>query len=665
MVSKKDAAARINKLREQIDYHSYRYHVLDDPEVADAEYDQMMIELVRLEEEHPSLVTPDSPTQRVGAPVSELFAPVRHRSAMWSLDNAFTFDDLVAWGQRVKRILGAEADYYCELKVDGAAVNLVYVDGRLESGATRGDGMIGEDVTANIKTIAAIPLRLRGKKPPPLLEIRGEIFMPVGAFRKLNEELVEAEHRPFANPRNAAAGSLRQKDPRITAKRNLSIICHGLGAFEGVSFTRHSEQMEFLKEVGLRVTPESKLIPDLEQVFKYCEDWQARRHDVAFEADGVVVKVDQIGQREELGYTSKSPRWAIAYKFPPEEKTTRLNAIQVNVGRTGAVTPFAVLEPVILGGARVVMATLHNADEIARKDIRIGDTVLVRRAGEVIPEVIAPVLTKRTGKEKKFKMPANCPICKTPLERPSGEKVWRCPNESCPSRGMRSIEHFAARGAMDIEGLGEKTVIELWDRGLIGDVGDIYSLTREQLLALPLFADKKADQLLDAIESSKSRGLARVLVGLGIRHVGPPTARALTEQFRTIDAIASAGEDELMAVEEIGAVVARAIREFFSSPRNKEVIEKLKAAGIKLEEEKTRRATGSLSGTTFVLTGTLPTLSRDEAAAMIEAAGGKVASSVSKKTDYVLAGANPGSKLAKAEQLGVEIIDEETFRKLL
>jgi DNA ligase (NAD+) len=659
------AAARVGALREQIDYHSYRYHVLDDPEVADAEYDALMRELAALEERYPELVEPDSPTQRVGAPPSGLFAPVTHPSPMWSLDNAFSFEELVAWGKRVDRVLGAIADYWCELKVDGAAVDLTYADGHLVRAATRGDGRVGEDITANVKTIASVPLRLRGANPPARLEVRGEIYLPAAAFRELNEQLAEEGQRMFANPRNAAAGSLRQKDPKVTAGRNLGLLVHGVGVWEGGNrHERHSQQMHELTERGFRVMAETRLALDLESVYDFCRHWEAHRHEVAFEADGVVAKVDQLAQREELGYTAKSPRWAIAYKFPPEEKTTRLKEIRTHVGRTGAVTPFAYLEPVILSGATVTQATLHNPDEIHRKDIRIGDWVLVRRAGEVIPEVVAPVVSRRTGDEQVFEMPAECPVCATPLVRPEGEKVWRCPNEDCPSRGMELLIHFAGRGAMDIEGLGERTVQELWARGFARDPGDLYSLTREQLLELPLFADKKADQVLSSLEASKERGLARVLVGLGIRHVGPPTARDLVAAFGSIDAIAAATEPELAAVEGIGPVLALSIRSWFDAGRNQRIVAKLKEAGVRLAEDRVA-VTGPLSGLSFVLTGSLPSLTRDQATELITAAGGSVVSSVSRKTAYVVAGESPGSKLARAEALGVPVIGEAGLRGLL
>ncbi|MGH2767793.1 MAG: NAD-dependent DNA ligase LigA [Actinomycetota bacterium] len=665
MIAEEQAGARMRELRETIEYHQHRYYVLDDPEISDAEYDELVKKLVELEEAFPGLVAPDSPTRRVGPPPSALFAPAPHPSGMWSLENAMDFDELVAWGKRVERALGSAADFWCELKVDGLAVNLVYEEGRLAVGATRGDGRTGEDVTAGIRTIGAVPLRVRGPQAPSLLEVRGEVYMPVRAFEKLNNELAEAGHRVFANPRNAAAGSLRQKDPKVTAGRNLSLVCHGVGVMEGgPRLRRHSERMAYLADLGFRRMPESRGFVDLEGVYAFCRERERLRHDLEMQVDGVVVKVDDLAQADELGFTSKSPRWAIAYKFPPEEKTTRVLDIQVNVGRTGAVTPFAMLEPVVVSGARISLATLHNADEVARKDVRIGDWVLVRRAGEVIPEVVAPIPSRRSGSERPFLMPRTCPRCETALVRPEGEKVWRCPNGGCPSRGMRTVGHFAGRTTMDIQGLGERTIIELWERGLVKDVGDIYFLTRDELLELPLFAEKKTDLVLSSIEASKGRGLARVLVGLGIRHVGPPTARALAAEFGSLDAVASASPEQLMAVEEVGSVVARAIRAWFDEPANQAAVEKLRRAGVRLTGERAGPA-GPLAGKSFVITGTLPTLSREDAGRRIEAAGGKVTSSVSKRTHYLVVGENPGSKLAKAEELGTNQLEEEGLLKLL
>ena len=659
------ALDRIVELRKSIEYHSYRYHVLDDPEIADAEYDALVRELAALEDAHPELVSDDSPTQTVGAAPSALFTPLPHPNPMWSLDNAFTLEELVAWGKRVERILGSAADFYCELKVDGLAVNLVYRDGELATAATRGDGRIGEDITPNVKTIRSVPKQLIGRDVPEFLEVRGEIFMPVRAFEELNESLVAAGIRPFANARNSAAGSLRQKDPSVTAGRQLGLFSHTVGSVSGRRFRKHSEQMEFLMELGLPVMSHNRAFRELDAAYEFCLHWESRRHDLEFEVDGIVVKVDDLAAREELGYTSKSPRWAIAYKFPPEEKTTKLRNIVVNVGRTGAVTPFALLEPVRLSGATVSQATLHNADEVARKDIRIGDTVLVRRAGEVIPQVIAPIPSKRTGEEKVFTMPTHCPVCGAQLVREGGEAVWRCRNEECPSRGVEELFHFASRGAMDIEGLGYQAARQLRDMGFVRDPGDVYSLTREQLLQLPLFADKKADQLLASIERSKGAGLARALVAIGIRDVGPPTARLLAEEFGSMERIASATVEELTAVEGIGPIVAQRIREFFESPRNLGIVRKMAQAGVKLEQDRSEAPQGHLAGKSFVLTGGLERWSRDETARLIEEAGGKVVSSVSKKTDYVVVGEKPGSKLARAEALGVSLLDEEGLSKLL
>jgi len=656
---------RILRLRELIDYHSQRYHVLDDPEVSDAEYDDLVRELAQLEAAHPELVTDDSPTQKVGAAPSGLFAALKHPSPMWSLDNAFSLEELVSWGKRVERILGSAADFYCELKVDGLAVNLVYDKGELSTAATRGDGRRGEDITPNVRTIVSVPKALAGPQVPGFLEVRGEIFMPVAEFEELNERLVAGGLRPFANARNSAAGSLRQKDPSITAGRHLGLFSHTVGSVSGRRFRKHSEQMQYLMELGLPVMEHNRSFEELQAAYEFCRHWENHRHDLAFEVDGVVVKVDDLAAREELGYTSKSPRWAIAYKFPPEEKTTRLRNIVVNVGRTGAVTPFAILEPVRLSGAMVSQATLHNADEVARKDIRIGDTVLVRRAGEVIPQVIAPIVSKRTGEEKAFTMPTHCPVCGTELVRESGEAVWRCPNDECPSRGVEELFHFASRGAMDIEGLGYKAAYQLRDMGFVRDPGDVYSLTRDQLLQLPLFGEKKADQLLGSIERSKGAGLARALVAIGIRDVGPPTARLLADEFGSMDRVASATVEELTAVDGIGPIVAQRIRAYFDSPRNQGIVRKMQQAGVRLEQEKAQIPQGHLSGKSFVLTGGLERWSRDETQRLIEQAGGRVVSSVSKKIDYVVVGEKPGSKLARAEALGLPLLNEEGLGKLL
>ena len=658
-----DPGPRARELRDVIDHHSYRYHVLDDPEVADAEYDALMQELKRIEAEHPDLVTPDSPTQRVGAPPSQQFAPVQHRSAMMSLDNCFSLEELLAWGKRVERSIGTVDAFVTELKMDGVAVNLIYEGGSLVRGATRGDGRVGEDITANLRTIGAVPLRLRGDSPD-VLEARGEIYMNVKDFEELNQGLGEAGSRTFANPRNAAAGSLRQKDPRVTADRKLSLICHGVGHVEGKRFSSHSESLRALERWGLRVNPLTRKVDSLDEVYEQCTHWQEHRHDVAYEIDGVVVKVDSIPQQEELGYTSKAPRWAIAYKFPPEERTTKLESIEVHVGRTGAVTPFARLEPVFVGGVNVTTATLHNEDEVKRKGVLIGDVVIVRRAGDVIPEVVGPVVTKRTGEERPFTMPTRCPSCGSAIVREEGEAVARCTGLDCPSQRVERLFHFAARGAMDIEGLGYQTIQDFTERGWLRDVGDIYSLRADQLEGLEGWREKSITNLISAIEASKSRPLGNLLYGLGIRHVGGTAAFTIAAEVGSLDRLMEMSSDELEGVEGIGPIIARSIETFFAQPRNREVIDKLRAAGVNTKAPR-RKAGGPLEGKTFVLTGSLDGFSRSQAAQHIEERGGKVASGVSKKTNYVVVGKDPGSKHEKALQLGVEILDEEGFVKLL
>jgi DNA ligase (NAD+) len=660
---KQAARRRAGELREAIDYHSYRYHVLDDPEVADAEYDALVAELIVIETEFPDLITPDSPTQRVGAPPSDAFAPVQHRSPMMSLDNCFSLEELQAWGRRVEREIGRAEAFTVELKMDGIAVNLIYEDGAFVKGATRGDGRTGEDITANLRTVGAVPLKLRGD-PPKILEVRGEVYMRTDDFEALNAKLGEAGQKTFANPRNGAAGSLRQKDPGITKERTLSLVCHGIGYVEGRRWRSHWDALKSMREWGLRTNPENKPLPDLDAVYEFCGYWQEHRHDVPYEIDGVVVKVDSIGQQDELGYTAKAPRWAIAYKFPPEERTTKLKDIQVHVGRTGAVTPFAVLEPVFVSGVTVTTATLHNEDEVARKDVRIGDTVTIRRAGDVIPEVVGPVTSKRTGKERKFKMPKTCPSCGSEIVRPEGEAVARCTGLDCPSQRVEKLFHFAGRSAMDIEGLGYQTIIALTDRDWLNDIGDIYSLTSEHLAQLEGFGEKSIDNLMTAIERSKSRSLGNLLIGLGIRHVGGTVAFQIAREAGSLAKLQEMSAEELVAMEGIGPVIAESVATFFGQDRNRAVIEKLRAAGVDPEEVAVE-VDGPLVGKTFVLTGSLEGFSRGEATALIEDQGGKVTSSVSKKTDYVVVGADPGSKFDKAKQLGIETLDEDALAKLL
>ncbi|MFM7718958.1 MAG: NAD-dependent DNA ligase LigA [Actinomycetota bacterium] len=658
-----DAKVRVEELREEINHHAYRYHVLDEPEIADAEYDALVRELAGLEERFPELVTPDSPTQRVGARPAELFAPVRHRARMYSLDNVFSEEELRAWADRVERAVGPGARYSCELKIDGVAIALTYERGALVQGATRGDGTTGEDVTANVRTVATIPARLPLEAPPALLEVRGEIYLPVAAFERLNEDLLAREQRPFANPRNAAAGSLRQKDPAATAARPLALWCHSFGAADGVAFESHSGFLAWCRDAGLPVAPTGEVRDDLDGVLAYLAHWEEHRHSVDWEIDGVVVKVDQRAMQDELGATSHAPRWAVAYKFPPEERTTILREIRVHTGRTGVVTPFAFLEPVQVGGVTVTTATLHNEDEVRRKDVREGDTVVVRRAGDVIPEVVGPVPSRRKRGARIWRFPTTCPSCETALVRAEGAAAWRCPSaRGCPSQNLEWLQAFASRGAMDIEGLGEKTGAALLDLGIVRDPGDIYALTPERLAEVPGFKERKIANLLDNVEASKDRELWRLLAGLNVRHVGATVARSLADAFGSLDAIAAAGEDDLVAVEGIGPEIAASVVAWFRDRHHRALVERLRKAGVRMADPvRARPEGGALAGKTLVLTGTLPTLSRDDATALAIEAGAKVSSSVSKKTDLVVAGEAAGSKLAKAQELGVEVVDEAEF----
>ncbi len=666
-----DVAARVEQLRDQIRYHAYRYYVLDDPVISDAEYDALVHELERLEAEHPELVTPDSPTQRVGAPPSEQFRPVRHRRPLFSLDDISSFEELAAWEERIERILGRVPDgYVCEPKIDGLAVVLTYENGVFTLGATRGDGTVGEDITANLRTIKAIPLRLLTDDPPTLLEVRGEVYMPLDAFEELNRRQEEAGERLFVNPRNAAAGSVRQKDPSVTASRDLSIWCYQVGIIEGgPELSRHSEAMEYIKGLGLRVNPETRTVPDLDGVEDYLTEAEKRRHERPYQTDGAVVKVDSLADQATLGFTARAPRWAVAYKFPPEEATTRLLDIKVNVGRTGAVTPYAVLEPVFVGGANISSATLHNEDEVRRKDLRIGDLVVVRRAGDVIPEVVAPVVSARTGDEKVWHMPKTCPFCASPIVRPEGEKVARCTGGySCPSRLREWLFYFGSRAGMDIDGLGYKTIDLLIREGLIRDPADIFFLRPDQLLGFEGWGEVSVANLMRAIEAAKDRPVAQLLTALGIRHVGDSVARLLARRYRSIRALMDAPEEELADIEGIGPVIARSVREWFDDPDNRALIDKLDAAGVRLEDEDVEAGVPSdlLDGVTVVITGTLDGFTREEAEDAVVARGGRATGSVSKKTTVLVVGEHPGaSKVRKAEELGVPTIDEETFERLL
>jgi DNA ligase (NAD+) len=662
-MTKAQAKKRIDQLRKSIDHHSYRYHVLDDPEIADVEYDALMNELIELEESHPDLVTSDSPTQRVGGPTSDQFAPVSHRSPMMSLDNVFSMEELKAWSERLERVIGEPDGFVGELKMDGIAVNLIYEDGVLVKGATRGDGRTGEDITANLKTISAVPLKLR-QGYPKVLEARGEVYMQIADFERLNDSLLEDEHRPFANPRNAAGGSLRQKDPNVTARRKLSLVCHGVGYIEGMRLTSHWDSLQMLRDLGLRTNPENRRLGTMEEVYEFCSGWQKDRHKVPYEIDGSVIKVNPIAQQEEAGSTSKAPRWAIAYKFPPEERTTLLRNIFVSVGRTGAATPFADLEPVFVGGVTIGTATLHNEDEVARKDLRTGDTVIVRRAGDVIPEVVGPVVSVRTGREKKFVMPKRCPSCGEKLVRAEGEAVTHCVNIECPSQRIEKLFYFAGRGGMDIEGLGYKTIITFVEKGWLRNIADIYDLKPEQLEGLEGWGEISINNLMMNIEKSKKRPLGNFISALGIRHVGGTASHELAAQVGSLDRLRSLTEEELLEFDQVGPVIASSIRQFFEQEGNLEILDRLKAAGVDPVEEP-KDTSGPLFGKTFVLTGSLEGFSRGDAAKAIENLGGKVASSVSKKTDYVVLGENPGSKHDKAVSLGIEILDESAFKKLL
>ena len=669
-MASKAVTERVAELRDTIRYHDDRYYAEDAPEITDAEYDDLMRELRDLEAAHPELVTEDSPTQRPGAPnVPTPFSEVTHLQPMLSLDNAFSRDDLVAWGERIGRLVTDPIHYVGEPKLDGLAISLLYERGRLVRGATRGNGTTGEDVTANVLTIDELPRKLAGRQVPELLEVRGEVFMSLDAFTDLNRRQAEKDERLFANPRNAAAGSLRQIDPGVTASRRLSLFCYQPGAVEGgPRLHSHEATLDWLRGLGLPVNPRIEPLRDLDAVFDFCRRMEEQRHSLGYEIDGAVVKVDALGQRAEMGNTSRAPRWAIAYKFPPEEKTTKLTNIMVSIGRTGRATPFAVLEPVFVGGSTVQMATLHNQDEVARRDVRPGDTVVVRKAGDVIPEVVGPVLADRPKGRRKWKFPTTCPCALAqPLVRLEGEADTRCVSAECPWQREQKIIYFAGRGGMDIEGLGEERVRQLVAAGLVQDAGDLYSLTHDQLVALDRMGEISADNLLQAIEDSKTRPLARIIVALGIRHAGPTAAAALARTFRSLDAIIAADAEALTAVDGVGPAIVESLQAWFAVPTNLVVVDKLRAAGVELEgpEPEGPDLEPTLAGMTFVLTGGLEDLTREAAEAAIAARGGKVTSSVSKKTSYVIVGENPGSKLAKAETLGVPRLDEAALVALL
>jgi DNA ligase (NAD+) len=664
-----ESAERARELHELIEYHNEQYFVFDAPEVADAEFDALVRELRELEAAHPELVTPDSPTQRPGGRPVSTFAPVEHRVRMLSLDNAFSREELFAWGTRIEKLVPGPLRFVAEPKLDGLAISLQYEQGRFTVGATRGDGRTGENVTENLRTVEAVPDRLRGRRVPDRIEVRGEVFMPIAAFEELNRRQSEAGERLFTNARNAAAGSLRQKDASVTASRDLTLFCYELGAVAGGPRLRtHEETLAWLLELGLPVNPEIQAFDDLGGVFEFCDGIEAQRHALGYDIDGVVAKVDDLGQRAEMGTTSRAPRWAIAYKFPPEEKNTLLRNIMVSIGRTGRATPFAVLEPVFVGGANVGMATLHNEDDVARKDVRPKDTVIVRRAGDVIPEVVGPVLAKRPRGTRRWKFPTACPVCAQPLIRIEGEANHHCVNVDCPAQRVQRLVHWAGRGAMDIEGLGEERVRQFVDAGLLEDAADVYALTVDALVPLDRIGERSAQLLVDAIEGSKARPLWRVLVGLGINHVGPTAAQSLARSFPDLDAIEHADPEALTAIDGVGPTIAESIGHWFTIDRNRRLVARLREAGVNLTGEPgpaVELVDESLSGMTFVLTGSLERHTRDVAAAEIVARGGKVTSSVSKKTSYVVFGESPGSKLTKAEQLGVPTLDEAGFEALL
>jgi len=660
---------RIRELRDLIEYHNRRYYQLDDPEISDAEYDRLMRELAELEERHPDVDRSGSPTQRVGAAPLEKFRSVTHLTPMLSLANAFSEEEMVEFDERLRRLLGdrAELDFVAEPKIDGVAVNLVYENGLFAVGSTRGDGFTGEDVTQNLRTIRSLPLKMvsrTGGGFPARIEIRGEVYLEKEAFKKLNERRLSQGENAFANPRNAAAGSLRQLDPRVTARRPLGIFCYGAGIIEGADFRTHWEILEALRGWGFPANPNTRIARSVEECIAYRRHIESIREKLPYEIDGIVLKVNSLTLQDRLGTVSRSPRWAVAVKFAPTQATTVIEDIIVGIGRTGVLTPVAVMKPVQVGGVTVTHATLHNEDEILKKGVHVGDTVVVQRAGDVIPEVVKVVESRRTGREKPFRMPRRCPFCDSPVVRPEGEVAHRCVNPDCGAQLRERIRHFVSRNGMDIEGIGEKIVNRLLESGIIRDAADLFSITKEQLLELDRFADKSAENLVAAIAGSKRPPLERFLFALGIRHVGEYVAKILAKRFGSLAAIEAAGLEELSAVEGIGPTIAESLHRYFRDPRNVRLLRKLEEAGVRPVVEK-RPTSAALAGKTFVFTGGLKGFTREKAKERVESLGGTAASSVSKKTDYVVAGSDPGSKAEKARSLGVTILDEDAFLKLI
>ena len=664
MVSKK-IKEEIKKLREEIHYHNWRYYVLNDPVITDYEYDLLMTKLKKMEEQYPEIITSDSPTQRIGGAITGEFPPVEHIPPMLSLDNTYTYEEVLDFDKRVKKLVNQdEIEYAVELKIDGVAVSLKYKNGIFVQGATRGNGQIGDDITGNLKTIKSIPLRLLTDEKSLLdLEVRGEVYIPRKIFEKLNKEREQAEKNLFANPRNAAAGSLKHLDPKEVAKRNLNIFIH-TPVFSTNSIQTHYDAILKLKEIGFKVTPFIKKVKNIQEAIKICNEWESKKGNLAFDIDGMVIKVNSFKYHRILGHTNKSPRWAIAYKFPTKQATTKIRNVIINVGRTGKITPVAILEPVSLSGTTISRSTLHNEDEIRRKDIRIGDTVIIEKGGEIIPKVVKVITEKRTGGEKIFKMPERCPVCGSKLVRIEGEVDWRCINVRCPAQLKRGIEHFASRNAMDIEGLGTVVIEQLVNKKLVADYGDIYYLKKGDVANLERMAEKSAENLIDAIENSKKRPLFRLIFALGIRNIGIHSARLLSEHFYSIDNLKNASYEDILSIPEMGPISAKSIVKFFKEEENVRVLKKLKDAGVNIKEKKGVEKK-PFSGKTFVFTGTLLHYTRNEAQEIIARLGGKPSNSISKKTDFVVVGKLPGSKYKKAKSLEVKILTEKEFIKML